>query len=57
MKIFVKIVYFTYTANILWHTLEVDENIVTRIVLTQNFANKINANYGNIADIISARNV
>ena len=35
----------TYTANI-WCTLEVDENIVTRIFLTQKFANEINANYG-----------
>ena len=26
--------------------LKVDENIVTRIFLTQNFANEINANYG-----------
>ena len=38
----------TYTANILWHTLEVDENIITRKFLTQKFVNEINANYGNI---------
>ena len=37
----------TYTANI-WHTLEVDENIITRKFLTQKFANEINANYSNI---------
>ena len=37
----------TYTANI-WHTLEVDKNIITRKFLTQKFANEINANYGNI---------
>ena len=37
----------TYTVNILWRTLEVDKNIVTRIFLTQNFANEINMNYGN----------
>ena len=31
----------TYTANILWPALEVDENIVTRIFLTKNLRMKL----------------
>ena len=46
-KIFTQIflLVIPYTANI-WCVFDMNENIVTRKFLIQNFANKINANYG-----------
>jgi hypothetical protein len=41
----------TYTANI-WRAIDMNENIVTRIFLTQNSCNEINANYDIIWDTL-----